>query len=149
MAKAYRMTPKRRAALRKAQIASARARQLRRRKRRIKVAIVATTGTLAVASAGALVGRKIMGGPRSVVHHNPMAAKQLGPGRNRTRGNPQRSTHAVWNKNKQQWDRKKGGGVFKGPVQDTLFHKGPSYATRNRPAYDSRRRSEYAKRKKK
>lgn len=132
-ARPYKMTARRRAALRKAQLASAQKRKLQRRRRRIKVGIAVGTGVLAVAGAG-VAGKKIMGGPRSVTKRNPMASKQLGAAKvRRTRGN----TNGVPVRK----------GVFK--VGDSMLINQPKYVQRNRPDYDAKRRAEYKKRQRK
>lgn len=128
---AYRMTSARRAALRKAQLASA-AKRRRRKLIRRRIVYGAAVGVGSVTLAGAVYGHKLLsGGPRNVTSYAP---KQLKAGRNRQRGNPN--------------PIKPRKGVFKVATQGSHFKPtpAPQLIRRPRSTYDAKRRAAYAKR---
>lgn len=149
MAKAYRMTARRRAALRKAQLAAARKRKLQRRRRVVGAGIALGTGALAAA----VVGRKIVGAPKTVTTVRPQQA--LTARKTRPRGNPP-GYRKTWDKKNNRWKSVPPGGVFKVPTnKEHGGNFGPNgrptatHVQKLRPAYDAQRRKQYAQAKKK
>jgi len=146
MAKPYRMTARRRAALRKAQAAAARKRKLQRRRRVVGAGIALGTGALAVA----VVGRKIVGGPKTVTATRPQQA--LTARKTRPRGNPP-GYRKTWDAKNNRWRSVAPGGVFKVPTNKenggNFGRPTATHVQKLRPAYDAQRRKQYAQAKKK
>lgn len=135
MAKPYRMTARRRAALRRAQEAAARKRRLRRKRIAVGVGIGVASATLATAGGAVYVGRTVSRVGRA-------ASWQSAPG---LAVHNRKIRELRGNRNKVK-PRK---GVFK--AQDPgkyLIAAPPTYVKRHRPAYDAKRRAQYAASKK-
>lgn len=140
MARRYRMTPARRAALRKAQLASARKRKRAKIKRRV-VRSVAGVGAVTGVATASVYGHKLKGRtrPEQVAGKTYPSSRALGAAR--VRGNPQNAHITIPHKKGAKWTfEKRTKGVFKVPGQTTFEYRAPRHIKRNRPDYDRSRR---------
>lgn len=139
MARRYKMTPARRAALRKAQLASA---KKRRRKARVKRAVygAGVIGLTGLAGAGVYGHKLLAGGPTAPRPTYP-SSRALGPAR--VRGNPLSEHRMTYDRKNKRWVQMPRGGTFK--VPGNQFRPRATHVQRLRPKYDAQRRSAYRK----
>lgn len=139
MARRYKMTPARRAALKKAQAASARKRAARRKRKLIVKRTAYGAGVVGLTGlAGAAVyGHKLLsGGPRNAYP----SSRALMPAR--ARGNPLNEFAKTYDRKNKRWVSVPNKGVYK--VKGGQFRPRATHVQRLRPAYDAKRRTAYA-----
>ena len=142
----YKMTPARRAALRKAQLASAQKRKAAAKKQRRKLIAKRTAygagvvGLTGLAGAAVYGNKLVRGGPRNAYP----SSRALGAAR--ARGNPMNEFAKTYDKKQGRWVSVPNKGVYK--VPGGTFRPRARHVQRQRLDYDAKRRAAYAAKRK-
>ena len=134
-ARRYRMTPARRAALRKAQLASARKRKRKKVVKRVRIG--ASVTALAGVGTAAYAGHQLR---RTAPTQTYPSSRALGPAR--VRGNPLNYHAKTYDRKNRRWVSVPRGGAYR--VPGGQFRPRAVHVQKLRPEYDAKRRATYA-----